>query len=109
MAQLQPLEIKRPEDIIRGLGQFSKNVVALFKNGIRFDDNFDSCSHNVSDTGSADTEFNFSHGLGRVPVGFFVTKIDKGGVIYDGGTTWTNTTIYLKCSAANADVTLEVF
>ncbi|KKM18803.1 hypothetical protein LCGC14_1662060, partial [marine sediment metagenome] len=29
-------------------------------------------------------------------------------VVYDSGTTWTATTIYLKCSAANAAVTLFV-
>lgn len=60
----------------------------------------------VADTGAADTEFSVTHGLGSIPIGFLVTNIDKGGVIYDSGTAWTTTTIYLKCSAANAAVTV---
>ncbi len=60
----------------------------------------------ISDTGTINTEFSVSHSLGSIPVGYLVTKINKGGVIYDSGTAWTSTTIYLKCSAANATVSL---
>ena len=63
----------------------------------------------ASDTGTADTEFSIIHHLGRAPQGFLVLNIDKGGVVYDSGTTWTDTKIYLKCSAANAAVSLRVF
>jgi len=63
----------------------------------------------VSDTGTADTEFSVSHHLGRVPNGFLVTKIDKAATVYDSGTSWTTTTVYLKCSAANVSVTLRIF
>jgi len=44
--------------------------------------------------------------MGVVPVGYLVTKISNGGVIYDSGTTWTDSTIYLKSSVANSAVTL---
>ena len=60
----------------------------------------------VSDTGNADTEFTIAHNVGAVPLGFIVTNIDKGGVVYDSGTTWTSTNIYLKCTTANTNVTL---
>ncbi len=60
----------------------------------------------ISDTGTINTEFSVTHTLGSIPVGYLVTKINKGGVIYDSGTAWTSTTIYLKCSAANATVSL---
>lgn len=63
----------------------------------------------TADTGTADTEFTITHPLGRIPAGFLVTRIDKAGTVYDSGTPWTNTTIYLKCSAASAVVTLRVF
>lgn len=63
----------------------------------------------VTDTGSANTEFSASHYLGRAPAGFILTKSDKAAAIYDSGTTWTATTIYLKCNAANAAVTLVVY
>lgn len=60
----------------------------------------------VSDTGVADTEFAVSHNLGAVPIGYLVMKISNGGVIYDSGTAWTSSVIYLKSSAANSAVTL---
>lgn len=60
----------------------------------------------VVTSSTADTQFTVSHGLGAVPIGFIVTKINKGGVVYDSGTTWTDTAIYLKCSAATATMTL---
>lgn len=60
----------------------------------------------VADTGAIDTEFSIIHTLGVAPVGFLVVKINKGGVIYDSGTAWTSTTIYLKASVANATVSL---
>lgn len=63
----------------------------------------------VSDTGGANVEFSASHLLqsgtiGIVPTRFLVTSIDKGGVIYKSATTWTTTTVYFKCSAANVNV-----
>ncbi len=60
----------------------------------------------ISDTGSINTEFSVPHSLGSIPIGYIVTKINKAGIIYDSGTTWTSTTIYLKCSVANATVSV---
>lgn len=63
----------------------------------------------VADSGNADTEFSASHYLGRTPAGFIVTKSDAACSVYDSGTTWTTTTIYLKCDAANVALTITVF
>ena len=60
----------------------------------------------IADTGSANTEFSVTHTLGAVPVGYIVTKISNAGVIYDSGTAWSDTTIYLKSSGANSAVSL---
>lgn len=57
-------------------------------------------------TSTADTEVTVPHTCGVVPVGYIKTKINKGGVIYDSGTTWTSTNIYIKCSTATTIVTL---
>jgi hypothetical protein len=57
-------------------------------------------------TSTADTEVTVPHTCGVVPVGYLVTKVNKGGVIYDSGTAWTSTNIYIKCSTANTIVTL---
>ena len=66
-------------------------------------------SVSVTDTGNADTEFSVTHHLGRVPNGYLVTRINVAGAIYESGTAWSDATIYLKCSAADAAVTLRVF
>lgn len=63
----------------------------------------------VADTGSADTEFSIAHHLGRVPSGFILTKSDAAACVYDSGTTWTTTTAYLKCNAANTAITISLF
>jgi len=68
-----------------------------------------SASLTVADSGNANTEFSASHYLGRTPAGFIVTKSDKACSVYDSGTAWTTTTIYLKCDAANTALTITVF
>lgn len=63
----------------------------------------------VADTGTVDTEFAVAHGLGRTPVGFLVANKDQPADVYDSGTAWDGTNIYLKCSAANAALLLIIF
>jgi len=59
--------------------------------------------------GIADTEDTVAHGLGRTPVGFLVVDKDKAGDVYDGGTAWTDTNIYLKCSVATVAIVILVW
>ena len=66
-------------------------------------------SLSVTDTGDADTEFSITTHSDRVPSGFILTKSDKACAVYDSGTAWTTTTIYLKCNVANVAITLTVF
>jgi len=63
----------------------------------------------VADTGAANVEFSITHHLGRVPNGYILTKTNKAASLYDGSSAWTTSTIYLKCSAANAAIELYVF
>lgn len=63
----------------------------------------------VADTGNANTEFSITHHLGRTPSGFIITKSDKAASVYDSGTTWTTSLIYLKCDTANVALSLSVF
>lgn len=63
----------------------------------------------ISDTGTANTEFSIAHHLIRIPKGFIVVRIDKAASVYASGTTWTKTTIYLECSLANSSIKLCVF
>lgn len=81
----------------------------LLNTGIRFSDNFDANILTSSDTGAANTEFSLTHTLKRVPTGFIVINNNKAGVVYDSGTAWTVTTIYLKCDVANCNIKVLVF
>ena len=56
---------------------------------------------------SANTEFTVRHELGRIPVGFLPVSIDKAGIVYASRKgSWTKTSIFLKCSAATASITV---
>ncbi|KKL13084.1 hypothetical protein LCGC14_2529300 [marine sediment metagenome] len=63
----------------------------------------------VADTGNVNTEFSITHHLGRVPNGFIITKSDKACNVYDSGTTWTTSLVYLKCDIANTALSLKIF
>lgn len=92
---------------IRNLFLFSQGRVRFGNNTDgAFGENVSGQFQIVTDTGTADTQFTVSHGIGAVPIGFLVLNINKGGVVYDSGTAWTSTNIYLKCTTANTNVTL---
>jgi hypothetical protein len=57
-------------------------------------------------TTTANTEVAVTHSMGAIPVGFIVTNINVGGVVYTSGTAWTTTKVYFKCSAATATITI---
>lgn len=54
------------------------------------------------------TEFAIPHLLGRVPVRAERTRADRACDVYDSGTAWTATTLYLKCNTASALVLLRI-
>lgn len=59
--------------------------------------------------GSADTEDPFEHGLEGTPRGFHVLSLDKGGVIYAGGTANDGTNIYLRSNLTSVTFQIYVF
>ena len=59
--------------------------------------------------GTANTEDAVTHELGRVPVAILAALPDKAATVYDSGTTWTATTIYVKSSATSVAWKLLVF
>ena len=86
-----------------------RELSVLLNGGLKFSDNFDAQIITVADTGTANAENTIAHTLKRVPTGFLVLNINKAGVMYDSGTAWTASAIYLKCSVANATVKILVF
>jgi hypothetical protein len=90
------------------LTSFSLELSELLNGGLKFADNFNCQIKSVTDTGNADTEFAVAHTLKRVPTGFILINSDKACAVYDSGTSWTTTNIYLKCDAANAAIKLII-
>ena len=86
-----------------------RELSVLLNGALTFQDNFNAEIVDVSDTGTANTEFTVSHGLKRVPTGFLIININKAGVVYANGTTWTTAAIYLKCDTANTTIKVLVF
>lgn len=88
------------------LQSFSNELSVILNKGLKFGDNFNAQIIAVSDTGLVDTEFVVAHTLKTVPIGFIVIKNNKAGVVYDSGTAWTASNIYLKCSIANCALSI---
>lgn len=60
----------------------------------------------------ANTEYAIPHTLNKLPTGYIVVGTDKGGKIYqlyNTGTVWTKTNIYLKCDTNTVNSLLFVF
>lgn len=91
------------------LSRFVYDLASLLNGGIRIDENLHAQIVTVSDTGLADTEFDVAHTLRRIPAGFIIVNRDAACIVYDSGSAWTSTTIYLKCNTANANIKVLVF
>jgi len=48
-----------------------------------------------------DTEFTFTHNLGRTPSGYIVLSQTGPGSLYNGGTSWTNSEVFLKTDSGS--------
>jgi len=104
----------KSEEYIKALDGDVRNLFACLQGRTRFGSGTDGSKGEnvsgqfqvVSDTGSADTEFTVSHDLGAVPIGLILIKSNKAGIVYSGSTSWTSSAVYLKCSVANANVTI---
>lgn len=88
---------------------YSRELAASINKGLYFQDNFNAEELSFTTDGSANTEFSAAHTLKRTPTRFFVVDTDKGGVLYKGTTTWTNTTVYFKCSVASAAMKVYIY
>jgi hypothetical protein len=93
-------------DMIQALGTWSQVLKSILDGGISLNDNMDAAVVSYTSNAVADTEDTVAHTLGKIPTYFVVGDIDKGGVVYRSGTTFTRTQIFVKCSAAGAAVKL---
>lgn len=96
-------------DLIQVLGHLSNNLKAILDRGISFDDNVDIRRISVTSHASTGTEFSVAHDLGKVPTGYIVYGQSIAGTVYDGSTSNTTTTLYLKSDASSGVFRLLVF
>ena len=102
------------QNLVRSFNNDLRNVILALSGRVRFGsvgdgdrgENISGEWQTFTSNGSADTEDTIAHTLGSVPEGFIVTNINKGGVVYDSGTSWTSSNIYLKTSVSSATVTI---
>jgi hypothetical protein len=96
-------------ELMRRLEEYDRNLGAILNRGIITTDNMDLVNVSYTSNGSANTEDEVIHTLGKVPVGFRVINKSKAADVYASGTAWTKTKIYLKTSTTSADLVLEIF
>jgi hypothetical protein len=105
---------KKLDAIIKDSNKDILNIVSVLNGRVRFGvggdgdrgENIAGEFQVYTSNGSADTEDVVAHGLGSVPVGYIVIKQDKGSIVYDSGTSWTSTNIYLKQTGTSVATSL---
>lgn len=88
-----PVEFQRVVSIVL------KDLVGVANGGVLFSDNFSAKILSVEFTAS-NTEVRIDHNLGRVPSGYLPLKLSAAAIIYDGQSSNTTQTAFLKASAA---------
>ena len=102
-------ESKFDETLETELVSYSLELANILNAGLKFADNFNAQIKTFTTNAAANTEDAVAHTLKRVPTGFIIINRDKAGIVYDSGTSWTATNIYLKCSAAATAVKIMIF
>lgn len=96
-------------DLITALGQWDRIIKAILDGGISLSDNVDAAVVSFTTNVTPDTEDETTHTLGKIPTYLVVGDINKGGVVYRSGTTFTASKIYTKCTVASCAVKLILF
>lgn len=91
------------------LTDLDMNLDAVLNKGVSFEDNFNGEFVTFTSNATPDTEDTVTHHLKKAPAGFIVTGLNKGAVIYAGGTMDTETEIHLKSTVASTLCTIFIF
>lgn len=57
-------------------------------------------------SGTANSAFSVNHTMGASPIGFIVTSINKGAILYTSGTSFTPSTVNFNCTVSNTTATV---
>lgn len=100
---------KQEEELYTVLQTYFNDITKILDGGIVYSDNFDVDIVSFTSDAVADSEDTVSHDLGKVPTGFHIINRDKAGILYDSGTSWTSSNIYLKSNLASTTYKIIVF
>ena len=107
------LQLGRITPLVRDFNNDLITLFTAFQRRVRFGDGTAGHSENIdgefvtyTSNGTANTEDTVSHTLGSIPIGYIVIKQDKGSSVYEGGTSWTTSNIYLKQTGTSVATTL---
>ena len=104
----------RLENLIKRLVFYFRKLAQVVNGQISFgdgtdSDNIDGVWISTTSNAIANAEFPVTHNLGRVPAGYLIMSKDDLGIIYDGTTSWTDSTLYLRCNVASMNFKVFVF
>lgn len=86
-----------------------KQLLLAMRKRVTLEDNIQCQIIDIPDTGAALTPFSVLHKLGKVPRAY-IANLDKHGSIRDVNRVgWTDVSMDLECSVANAHLVLVVF
>lgn len=97
------------KDLLTSLSNWAMVLKSILDGGISIDDNVDASRVTIVTHATPGTEFSVSHGLGKVPLGYIVTGKEAAGIVYDGTTANTNTTLYLRSDVSSKTFKILVF
>ena len=66
-------------------------------------------THVVITIPNANTNFTFTHGLGRIPVGFIVSSKSAAGDVWKGTIAWTTSQMTVQTNTAGLEAQLLVY
>lgn len=83
----------------------------IINGGIQISENLNVKLVSYTSNATPDTETVCPHTLGKTPAGYIIYGQDIAGNLYTstGGTAWTSTNIYLKCTVASVTFKLIIF
>lgn len=103
--------IKTIDDLRRFVASALDSILTQLNGKLDFGDNIRTFGP-VTVTFSNTLPMKINHGLGRTPIGFFVTYLDRAAIIYVPNQTsfpWTDTQVFLQSNTASAVANIMVF
>lgn len=84
------------------------DIVSQINGNVEFDKNILTQTVVVTFPATADSQIAINHNLNVIPKGYIICKKSVACDVYDGSTLFDSKQIYLKCTVANAIVTIII-